>query len=146
MTSRSVSPPTPEPDQGANSAQNAEIRGRPRRELLCDRCKRDYPVWFTTNEVWNAVVRAHGGDGYGDEPDRDVFLCPLCFVMLAEVREPGAAPTGWFVTPEGLGPDVFLRTIRERDDARASLRSLESALPEGSVTPEERRTRAGEAT
>lgn len=46
------------------------------RELLCQQCGRDYPVWFAPNELWNAAIRV------GEH-----FLCPTCFALLAEQRE-----------------------------------------------------------
>jgi hypothetical protein len=47
------------------------------RELLCQVCNREYPVWFAPNELWNAVVRLSDGS------DRWPFLCPTCFGMKA---------------------------------------------------------------
>lgn len=44
-------------------------------ELLCQMCDRQYPVWSVTNEIWNAV--AHDGEH---------FLCPTCFINLADLR------------------------------------------------------------
>lgn len=65
------------------------------RELLCEKCGHEHPVWFAPNAVWNAVIR--GGDpGASDEFS---FLCPTCFIVLAEER--GMRPTGWMVAPEG---------------------------------------------
>lgn len=67
------------------------------RELLCQRCDREYPVWSAPNDLWNRVVRDHGGDGYGARPLRDRFLCPSCFGMLAEER--GIKVTPWLLVP-----------------------------------------------
>jgi hypothetical protein len=57
------------------------------RELLCQRCNSEYPVWFCPNEIWNAVQQT------GEH-----FFCPTCFAILAEER--GIRPTAWFVRPE----------------------------------------------
>jgi hypothetical protein len=54
-------------------------------ELVCERCGRQHPVWFAPNEIWNRVIRS------------EHFLCPTCFVVLADEREPAIAPTGWEV-------------------------------------------------
>jgi hypothetical protein len=45
------------------------------RELLCQWCDNDYPVWVAPDELWNQVA---------DENEH--FLCPTCFAMLAEQR------------------------------------------------------------
>jgi hypothetical protein len=68
-----------------------------RRELLCQRCDREYATWSAPNDLWNRVVRDHGGDGYGDDPYRDTFLCPSCFAMLAEAR--GIQETPYLLVP-----------------------------------------------
>lgn len=47
----------------------------PPRELLCQLCSRECPVWYAPNEMWNAVVR-----------DEHHFLCPTCFTRLAAQR------------------------------------------------------------
>lgn len=50
------------------------------RELLCQNCGRDYPVWFTVNELWNAVT-----DHKSEKPEIQ-FLCLNCFAFLAEEK------------------------------------------------------------
>ncbi len=52
---------------------------------ICDRCGFPSPVWFTDNDIWNAL-------------DRAGVLCPLCFIYLAEKN--GVATTGWKIVPE----------------------------------------------
>jgi hypothetical protein len=32
-----------------------------KRELLCEYCLADYPVWFTPNKFWNKVIRREDG-------------------------------------------------------------------------------------
>ena len=49
-----------------------------KRELLCQRCDRDYPVWFAPNELWNRVT-----DHLSEKPFIR-FLCLNCFAFLAE--------------------------------------------------------------
>jgi hypothetical protein len=79
-----------------------------RRELLCERCDREHPVWFAPNAVWNAVVRPNP-----DQGDEFAFLCPLCFIVLAEER--GMVPSGWMVAPA----DSVTTTMSWRLDAAA---------------------------
>lgn len=57
------------------------------RELLCQRCDEEYPVWFCRSEIWNKVHR-----------EDEHFLCLTCFAILAEER--GLVPTAWFVDIE----------------------------------------------
>lgn len=52
------------------------------RELLCQRCGKDYPVWCAPNELWNRVQR-----------DGEHFFCLTCFAILAEER--GVKTTAW---------------------------------------------------
>ncbi len=66
-------------------------------ELLCQRCHQNYVVWFTSNDVWNDVMR--GGDR--GNPDEFAYLCPTCFTFLAEIQ--GIRPTAWEVRPEHFG-------------------------------------------
>lgn len=97
----------------ARSANTAETRG----EGICDRCLHDYVVWYTPNDVWNRVVRANGGGGYGDDPGRDVFLCPACFTKLGAER--GIADM-WMVAPDNRDwPNLNLAeqiTVVRNDD------------------------------
>ena len=50
------------------------------RELLCQQCNKDYPVWFAPNELWNAVT------DHLEEKPYIQFLCPTCFALLAEEK------------------------------------------------------------
>lgn len=45
-----------------------------RKELTCQRCSVEHPVWSVTTETWEQVV------------DSEHFLCPTCFIVLAEKR------------------------------------------------------------
>lgn len=56
-------------------------------ELSCQLCNDLNPVWYAPNEVWNLVAK-----------DKYHFLCPNCFIRLAERK--GIEPTGWKITPE----------------------------------------------
>lgn len=55
-------------------------------EGLCQRCKQNYMVWFTHNDLWNRYC------------DKFNFLCPSCFSFLAEQH--GCKTTGWVLVPE----------------------------------------------
>lgn len=61
------------------------------RELLCQRCDLEYPVWFAPNELWNRVAK-----------DGEHFLCPNCFAVLAEAR--GASAIRWQLIPDNFKP------------------------------------------
>lgn len=83
---------------------------RPRRECLCEGCHREYPVWVTTNALWNEFVRAF------DQPEP--FLCPTCFAERAEER--GAKPTAWVLVPET--PEMLdMLTGRRSEAARPTI-------------------------
>lgn len=69
------------------------------RELLCQKCGRDYPVWFAPNELWNRVAK-----------DDEHFLCMDCFALLAESR--GIAPTAWMLLEEKLDISSVLEELR----------------------------------
>lgn len=62
------------------------------RELLCQICDREYPVWFAPNKLWNAVMRNSDGT------DKFQFVCPLCFALEAE--RAGIKGTAWKLTLE----------------------------------------------
>jgi len=49
-------------------------------ELVCQRCDRDYPIWFTQNDTWNKVIR---DEVAGDDFE---YLCPTCFVVRASMK------------------------------------------------------------
>ena len=44
-----------------------------KKELVCEKCGRDYPIWFGENDKWNKVA--------GDDID---FLCMDCFALMYE--------------------------------------------------------------
>lgn len=52
----------------------------PPRELLCQRCNTEHPVWSADNDLWNQTLRRPDGS------DEYHFLCPTCFVRLAAER------------------------------------------------------------
>lgn len=52
------------------------------RELICQRCNCPHRVWSAASPLWNATVRS--GCINGDE--EYAFLCPNCFMELAEDR------------------------------------------------------------
>jgi len=87
------------------------------RELLCEICDRDYPVWFAPSDLWNRVIR--GGTKGGDE--MYAFLCPTCFATLAEIA--GVETTGWMLTTEQ--PDVSALHI-ERSNLLSELAAAEA--------------------
>lgn len=67
------------------------------RELLCQICDRDYPVWFTDDELWNQVCRR--------ENEKEIhFLCPTCFARLAERL--GVVPVSWQMTPRIMNAEA----------------------------------------
>lgn len=58
----------------------------PKKELICQACDQDYPVWFTDNALWNIVTfntNIH-------------FLCLNCFAILAEKK--GLKAATWYLT------------------------------------------------
>lgn len=78
-----------------------------REELLCEVCGVDYPVWFAPNPLWNAAVRHDGRDDYS-------FLCPTCFMRLADEHNGSTGP--WVVTDETTGHEqaaALAYTLRE---------------------------------
>jgi len=87
-------------------------KGEPR-ELLCQRCNREYVVWYAPNELWNAVIR---NNPTGDEGSQESFLCACCFMELAAER--GYDPV-WVVT------DAF-----KYEDEMAELRTLRGHVAE----------------
>lgn len=81
--------------------------GEPR-ELHCEDCDQDYPVWAAPNELWNKVVREPANAAGVTEP----FLCLTCFALRAERH--GIVPTAWVVSPEARSD---YPRIGEDDDA-----------------------------
>jgi hypothetical protein len=75
----------------------------PVRELLCQRCDQNYPVWFAPNELWNRVC-----------PDSEGihFLCLTCFAVLAEGK--GIVPTAWVITLEDSGVETALENAPDK--------------------------------
>lgn len=70
--------PTPPPtDQVRPAPPPAPPRRNQPRELLCMVCRRDHPVWFAPNDLWNRVMRCPDGS------DRFPFVCPTCFARMA---------------------------------------------------------------
>lgn len=59
----------------------------PPEEGLCQLCSKEYQVWYADNELWNPVMRLDDGS------DVYPFLCPTCFMNIAEVS--GIAPKVW---------------------------------------------------
>lgn len=49
--------------------------GLTHRDLKCQKCWAEYPVWAAPNPLWNSVVN-----------DTEHFLCLTCFAVLAEMR------------------------------------------------------------
>lgn len=58
------------------------------KELICQKCGQDYPVWFCSNELWNQIVE-----------NNEHFLCLTCFASTAEAR--GLKPKAWFLSVKG---------------------------------------------
>lgn len=62
-----------------------------KRELLCEVCDRDYPIWYAPNPLWNKVMRWPDGR---EASEKIGFICPTCFAMEAErlgIRPKGEA-------------------------------------------------------
>jgi hypothetical protein len=51
------------------------------RELVCQRCDADYPIWYADNDFWNEDA----------EPDEH-FLCPTCFIDQADKKGVSRTP------------------------------------------------------
>lgn len=49
-----------------------------RMECVCDLCRVVYQPWYADNDLWNAVMDPTG--------DRVAFLCPTCFIGLANAH------------------------------------------------------------
>ena len=58
---------------------NIELQ-QPKRELLCQKCGQDYPIWYCDNFLWNPVA------GFVEEQMnvRVSFLCLNCFAFSCE--------------------------------------------------------------
>lgn len=53
---------------------------REKEELNCEKCYREYPIWFTDNAKWNLVMRKPDGS------DVFSFLCMDCFALAYEEK------------------------------------------------------------
>lgn len=85
-------------------------------ENTCMRCGERNPCWFAPNEVWNYVV---GGPKAADDPGG--FLCPNCFILLAEAVGLRGV---WELRPERVaGPRKFTRTTEQNPDRREVARA-----------------------
>lgn len=51
------------------------------RELLCQLCDSEYPVWFAANELWNKVMRRPDGR---EASEKIHFVCLNCFAKEAD--------------------------------------------------------------
>lgn len=68
----------------------AEVK-KEKRELLCEVCDHDYPIWYAPNPIWNKIMRWPDGR---EASEKISFICPTCFVMEAErlgIRSKGKA-------------------------------------------------------
>lgn len=86
--------------------------GQAVRELLCQRCHREHPVWFAPNDLWNAVAK-----------EGEHFMCPTCFVVVAEAR--GIKPTAWCLRLENEGDGELAIALRENKEAKSLITELE---------------------
>lgn len=68
---------------------------RPKQELVCELCDRDYPVWFAPNALWNKVMRHPDGK---EASEKHNFVCMDCFATEAEKL--GIKPTAWMLTTQ----------------------------------------------
>ena len=50
------------------------------KELQCDRCASDYPIWFTDNDSWNIIAQDKYGNAFYH------FLCLNCFANLYDKK------------------------------------------------------------
>lgn len=74
-----------------NIIKRISTKEKEKLELICERCDRDYPCWFVSNNTWNEVIRDEvSGDSFQ-------FLCPTCFVVIAAMQ--GITPI-WFLDKE----------------------------------------------
>jgi hypothetical protein len=77
------------------------------REDTCQRCGGPNVVWFAPNYVWNEVIR-----------DGTNFLCPNCFVVLAELAGTRAI---WRVAPSDCSAADDVLRIRPDSAVRNPL-------------------------
>lgn len=102
------SPETRSTGSGASSRQAKRSHDRSEtleiRELLCQVCNADYPVWFAPNDLWNRVMRLQGYDKYQ-------FVCLNCFAKEAESI--GIKSTAWKLTMEETAHTPNTKAIRQ---------------------------------
>jgi len=48
---------------------------KPKRELLCQVCDKEYQTWYAENSLWNLLVQHN---------QHFQFLCPTCFANLIQ--------------------------------------------------------------
>lgn len=66
-----------------------------RRELLCEKCSNDYPVWAGPNDLWNLLAKEYQ------------FLCPTCFALILE-KQHNVKTVCWKIMPqEHESPDLL---------------------------------------
>lgn len=76
-------------------------------ESRCDRCHGSNPVWWVDHDLWNATGRTDGADEFP-------FLCPSCFVALAEERGVVAENVVWKLVPDDrLAADARTTALTE---------------------------------
>ncbi len=94
-------------------------------ESVCDRCGGINPVWSAPSPLWNAVIR--GGDINGSEVF--AFVCPVCFIALAEQR--GIA-LGWrlYATDVAIDLQTVTPSGRVWNDATWLFEESPAVLPE----------------
>jgi hypothetical protein len=86
---------------------------KPKRELLCQRCGHDYPIWYCDHFLWNPVAEYI-------EKQTNVqisFLCMNCFALYCEKA---------VIT--GENPDckiIWKLEIGTHNDAALSLQQLD---------------------
>lgn len=102
------------------------------RELLCQKCGRDYPVWFAPNALWNRVVK-----------EDEHFLCMDCFALLAEER--GVTKSAWMLTEENVELSQALEKLRTVESQRYELlTALEAAIDYFTASADEETPTLGE--
>jgi hypothetical protein len=89
-------------------------------ELICQNCQAPHPPWSAENEIWNEVVN-----------DDEHFLCPTCFIRLAEKR--GVIGI-WRLSFDQRGGSLISQCIRNSNERELDAISyfLDGKLPEGS--------------
>jgi hypothetical protein len=95
-----MSKPSHDKDIGGKTPSGNTAPRRDDRPCQC--CGGINPVWFADNEVWNAVF-----------PERTGYVCPNCFINLADPIIPN---TGWKLVPEVAaqrGDSIVGRTANE---------------------------------